>query len=325
MSTTNDSPPDQRLVYPAIYERDGLKVSQSPWGKDDEIGRLNWITPESRKAILESLDGSQVFDLAVEYFVGMPSWVAGHDPKYDIWMTHTPRGSLIDPPPGTTRELLESSSYSGDAITMYTHCGTHIDTLNHAGHFGCVWNGFRADEHLGSRHWMVGGAEKYPNIIARGVLLDFAGAHGVDCLPDVHAIGAEEIRRVAAHQGVKLRRGDVVLIRTGRMTRWPDFDGYLLNTPGLTVEGARYLCEEAGAMIVGSDAISPEVLPSEDPGFLPVHAYLLATAGAQIMEVCWLEELAAERQYEFAFLAGCLKLRGATGSPLRPMAIPLRG
>ncbi len=76
MATTEES-----LTYEAILEKDGVKVSKSPWGADDEIGRLNWITPESQKAILERLDGTKVFDLSVDYFIGMPSWSAAGDPE----------------------------------------------------------------------------------------------------------------------------------------------------------------------------------------------------------------------------------------------------
>ena len=74
---------DPELVPEAIHEQDGLKVSKSPWGADDEIGRLNWITPETNAAILGHLDGRHVFDLNVEYFIGMPSWVAAGDPGAD--------------------------------------------------------------------------------------------------------------------------------------------------------------------------------------------------------------------------------------------------
>ena len=84
------------FTWKALLEQDGLKVSKSPWGPDDEIGRLNWITPDTNRAILEHLDGTHLFDLNVEYFIGMPSWVAAGDPPYGIWMTHTPQGSIND-------------------------------------------------------------------------------------------------------------------------------------------------------------------------------------------------------------------------------------
>src|SRR5437899_793475 len=58
---------------------------------------------------------------------------------------------------------------------MYTHCGANLDILNHFGFFGCYWNGWTSEKYLSSRHWMIGGAEKYLSIIARGILLDIAG------------------------------------------------------------------------------------------------------------------------------------------------------
>ena len=80
---------------------------------------------------------------------------------------------------------------------MYTHCGTHIDTFNHFGYNGKIFNEFSADEHLGSRAWTKCGAEKHPPIFARGVLLDIAGMHGVDVLPPSHADRREGPRRTA--------------------------------------------------------------------------------------------------------------------------------
>jgi hypothetical protein len=67
---------DNELVPDAVFNRGGVKVAKSPWGPRDEIGRLNWITRATNRAILEHLDGSHVFDLNVEYFIGMPSWGA---------------------------------------------------------------------------------------------------------------------------------------------------------------------------------------------------------------------------------------------------------
>ena len=149
------------------------------------------------------------------------------------------------------------------------------------------------------------------------MLLDVAGLHGVDCLPDGYAITPEDLQKAAGEQGVTIQPKSVVLVRTGRMTKWPDFDGYLLSPPGIGLPAAKWLCEEVGAMCIGGDSIALEVLPSEEPDvFLPVHCYMFATAGAQIIEVVDMEEIAAEKQYEFAFLGFPLKLRGATGAPI---------
>ena len=138
----------------------------------------------------------------------MPSWVAAGDPPYGIWMTHTPQGSINDNLSGVGPTAHEKYSYCGDSIHMYTHCGTHIDTLNHLGHYGMFWNGWTADKDLGSRIWNKGGLDKYPPIIARGVLLDVAGMHGVDCLPDGlrdHAAGPPGHRREAGRRASRRR------------------------------------------------------------------------------------------------------------------------
>jgi len=316
---------EETLTYEALLDRDGVKVSKSHWGPDDEIGRLNWLTTDATRAILEHLNGAHVFDLNVEFFIGMPSWLAAGDPKYEIWMTHTPQGSVNDNLSGVGSAVHEKYSYCGDSVHMYTHTGTHIDTLNHLGHYGTFWNGWTADKQLGSRLWNKGGPENYPPVIARGVLLDVAGLHGVDCLPDGYAITPDDLKKAASEQGVEIRPKSVVLVRTGRMTKWPDFDGYLKNPPGISLAAAKHLCEEAGAMCIAGDSIALEVLPSEEPDvFLPVHCYMFSTAGAQIIEVVDMEALAAEKQYEFAFLGFPLKLRGATGAPMPSYAVPLK-
>ena len=110
------------------------------------------------------------------------------------------------------------------------------------------------------------------------------------------------------------------------MTKWPDFDGYLLNPPGIGLPAAKWLCEEAGAMCIARRLDRLEVLPNSRNRRCSCRstAYMFATAGAQIMEVVDMEELAAEKQYEFAFLGFPLKLRGATGAPMPAYAVPLR-
>jgi kynurenine formamidase len=303
-----------------------FKVSKSPYGPKDEIGRLNEITGKSRAKVLERIDSSKVYDLSVDYFVGMPAWDFVGDPPYQIWMTHTPNGTIVDNPLAVSEEVNRYVSYSGDAISMYTHCGTHIDTLNHFGYDGVIWNGYTAKEHLGARHWNVCGADKFPPIIARGVMLDIAALKGVDVLPPSYGIGADDLKAALKKQNVRLQSGDVVLLRTGRMQLWPDHDKYLIDEPGLNVEGARYLAEEGKCIAIGGDNVALEQLPSADPdSYLPVHCYLFSVVGVVIIEVLMLEQLAKEKIYEFAFFGAPLRLRGSTGSPMRPFAIPFAG
>lgn len=300
------------------------RVSASPFGPADEIGMLNLMTDESRAAAWAAADPTTIYDLSVDYHVGMPSWAGLGDPTYQIWMSHTPAGSVNENVLGVGEEQNQLVTYSGDCIAMYTHTGTHLDALNHFGLGGAVWNNARADRDLGSRHWLKNGADQHPPVIARGILLDVAAAAGVDHLPDSHRITADELRAVMDRQGSQVRVGDVVLIRTGRMRLWHDGSRYLHNEPGLDRAAAELLAE-AGAMIIGADNVALEVMPSTDPtNWHPVHTYLLGECGIPIMENAYLEDLAAARLHEFVLVGAGLRLRGATASPMRPLAFPLR-
>ena len=301
-------------------------VGKSPYGEGDEIGRLNMITAQSRARIMGRADQSRVYSLSVETFMGMPTWVQAGDPPFQIWMSHTPPGTVVDNSTNQPREVNEHIAYSGDCITMYTHCGTHIDTLNHWGYCGVIWNGYTDKEHLGSRHWTKNGADRMPPIIARGILLDVAATKDVAMLPDSYAITPDDIRETVEREEVSLHEGDVVLIRTGRMTVWPDPARYLPNAPGLNTNAAQWLVEGHGSMVLGADQATVECQPAADaPGhFMPVHCYLVAEQGVPMIEILWLEELARDKIYELAFCGAPIRLRGSTGSPMHPWAMPLR-
>jgi kynurenine formamidase len=300
------------------------EVGISPWGQKDEIGRLNLMTPQSQAAIMARTNGAQAYDLAVEYFVGMPSWQAAGDPPYQMWMTHTPHGNVIADPMKVGEPMNEHVSYSGSAVSMYAHMGTHIDALNHFGLDGKIWNGFRADQHLGDRGWNVTGAEKLPPIIARGVMIDVPAAKGLEQLADSYRITRSDLQQALAKQRVTLEKGDVVLIRTGRMRDYEHAQAYMANPPGLSLDAAKFLVEDGGAMVVGADNLSFETFPSEvDGNYLPLHTYLLAMQGAPIIELVNLEGLSRDRVYQFAFVGASLKLRGADAAPIRPMALPV--
>jgi kynurenine formamidase len=310
--------------FEALYEDAGGRVARSPWGAGDVIGRLNWITPESSARILSRVEPGAVLDLSVDYFVGMPAWTGSGDPSFQHWMTHTPNGNLLDGLTGAPRAVQERFSMSADSFMMNTHCGTHIDTLTHSGYQGRFWNGISPQSDLGGRYWMRGGAADYPPIVARGLLLDIAALHDVEVLERGYAITPDDVDAACGRQGVRIEQGDVVLLRTGMMLHWPTVD-YLGSSCGLGVDCARHLCEDGGAMCIGTDTLAFEVMPHERAEtFLPVHSYMLADAGAQIMEIVDCEELARHSLWEFAFVAAPMRLRGSTGSPLRPMALPLK-
>lgn len=297
-------------------------VASSPWGPDDEIGRLNLMNADSRKAALENLNPVKTYDLSVEYFIGMPSWQAAGDPHFQMWMTHTPKGTEVDDPLSVGDEMNAHVSYTGSAFSMYAHTGTHIDALNHFGLDGEIWNHFSADQHLGDRGWNKTGVEKVPPIIARGVLLDIPAAKGLTELAPGYRITPDDLKRTLSIQGTEIAPGDVVLIRTGRMRHYQNASRFMENAPGLGMAAARFLAAEKQALSVGADNLSFEAFPSEDDdNYVPVHTYLLAQQGVTIMELVNLEELAEDKVYEFAFIGAPLKIRGGDAAPIRPIAV----
>jgi len=302
---------------PAVAQIAKNVAAKSPWGPGDEIGTLNMMTDASRFDVLKQIAGGKVYDLGVDLFVGMPNCCGPFgDPTFQIWMTHIPARD-------TATELL---SYSGDAVSMYTHSGTHLDTLNHFGLHGKIWNQVSAEDALSVRGWTKSGADKYPPIVARGVLIDVAKSKNLAHLPASYSITAADLQEALKKQGTTLRPGDVVLTRTGLMTLWPDTAKYrLADQAGLSLEAAQWLVEGQQAMLLGADNFGVESFPSTNPkNFVPVHTYLFAERGVSLLEAMWLEDLAKDQVYEFLFIASPLKLRGGTGAPLRPLAIPIR-
>jgi kynurenine formamidase len=303
---------------------DNIKAAKSPFGEDDQLGALNLMSPELRTGILARTDASRVYDLSIDYFVGMPSFQAAGDPAYQIFMSHTPDGTVVDNLNGVGETINQRVCYSGDVIFMYTHTGTHIDSLNHFGVDGKIYNGFTPSEHLGSRHWTKGGAEQIPPVISRGIMLDIAKLKGVECLEASYAITIQDCEDELARTGLAIESGDVVLVRTGRMAYWPDGSKTLGNPPGLGLEAARWITSH-GAVIVGADQECVEVGPSEvDDNWLPGHCHFLAEAGVPMLELVNLEELSRDEVNEFCLIAAPIRLRGATGSPIRPIALALR-
>jgi kynurenine formamidase len=166
------------------------------------------------------------------------------------------------------------------------------------------------------------GIETVLPLLTRGVLLDVAGWKGLSLLPARYSISADEMNACAAAQNVEVRAGDVLLVRTGCALLWHDEAAYLAGA-GVGKSGTLW-ASERGVVAVGGDNMGWDVLDEPDPEFgikLFAHYYLLPQKGIYIMENLNLEDLAHDRRYEFAFVGIPLKLVGATGSPLRPLAL----
>jgi kynurenine formamidase len=298
-------------------------AGKSPWGPNDEIGTLNMMSQQSQLQALRSVKPGKTYDLSVTYFVGMPGFNALGDPEYQYWLTHTPHGTVVDNPNGQGELINKKVSYTSDAISMFTHTGTHIDALSHFGLNGKIYNGFSAEKYLGDKGWKKGGAEKIPPIIARGVLIDVAAYKGKPVLDKNYRITVEDLQGALKKQGSKLAEGDVVLIRTGMARFYQEGNKYLDQYAGISLAAVKWLVEDQKVMTLGADNLSLEMFPPEQEGnWVPVHTYLLAEKGVMFIEQLFLEEVANDKVYEFAFIAASLKLSGASGAPIRPIALP---
>jgi kynurenine formamidase len=215
------------------------EVVKSPHGPNDEIGVLNTLTAAQSLAVLQRIDSGKVYDLGVDYFVGMPGLadLGMGDPAYHMWMTHTPSGVKVEnlTPAGAPQD----TALYDDAVLMSTHSGTHLDSLNHLGYGDKIFNGYEASRYLGNKGWTKAGADKIPPIITRGILIDVAAEKGVTMLPEAYEITVEDLQRALSKQGTALQPGDAVLIRTGRMTVWPDAKKFVPNERGLLAEVRR--------------------------------------------------------------------------------------
>jgi kynurenine formamidase len=203
---------------------------------------------------------------------------------------------------------------------MPEHSGTHIDALAHQAENLTLHGGVHVDSGIQtSVGFRVLGIETMAPLVTRGVLLDVAGK---ERLSQDHSITQDELQRAAADSGVEIRAGDVVLVRTGYGSLWSEPAEYL-HAPGVSSAGSRWLIEKK-VSAVGADNIAWDVIGPTDPDLgvtLPGHILFLVRAGIPIIENLNLEELAEASVHEFAFVCLPLKMRGATGSPVRPIAI----
>ncbi len=283
---------------------------------------------QANDALLDALripQQGRVFSLALPRFHGMPLF-ASH-PPFEVSMYRTPLGLRGDreEPWGPVNEV--NLGYMAEVTSGTSHSGAHVDALAHMtiGPDDHWYAGVSAHEHLGDRGPKIGDASKLPHFVTRGVLLDVPGHRGIDALPAGEPIDAGELQAVAHRQGTEVRRGDIVMIRTGYLSKWPDPEALARHrTAGPDISAARWLLE-VGVVATGTDTETYEVQPAPDLGSpanpQPVHTLLLIEEGIYLFESIYLEEIAREGVYEFLFIALPTKIEGGTGSMLDPVAI----
>jgi kynurenine formamidase len=257
------------------------------------------------KDLLQQLQQRRVIDLAQPWHVGMPHWPAHPPFLYSLSKMH---GEMVLP---------GGASSAADAIALGTHTGTHIDALCHFSCDGRLHDGVVA----APLQSYGGGLERYsidtvPLILRRAVFFDIAAREGVETLAEDFTITAAHL---AAAAPASLNPGDIALVRTGWARRFAEPKLYVneMRQPGIDLSGARWLSDQ-GIFAAGSDNVALERIPSPR---MEVHVHLLVECGIHIMEVLNLEALHEERVSEMLFVAAPLKIRGATGSPIRPFAL----
>ena len=259
-------------------------------------------------SLVPQLAAARQYDLSQPYFTGMP-----HHPNHPPFLFSLAKkhGDYLTP---------AGTSSASEAMTLGGHVGTHIDSLCH---FSC--NGYLHGNIAAEPNQSYGGGlkvhsvDKLPLIVKRGVLLDIATLAGFDELPEDFSIKPEHFDEAERAHRVKVRAGDVVVVRTGWARFWNDAARYIRQTrgPGPELEGAKWLSSR-GVFAAGSDTIAFEKVPATN---MPVHVHLLVESGIYIMEALNMEQLAADRVYEFVFVAAPLRIQGGTGSPIRPFAL----
>ena len=297
--------------FRALYER--LRA-QVPWGPDDRRGALNYIT----QAEVLAACGAVRLGRAVSLAVPVEDWPAPDNPHPARHQMKEPLGA--DAGPGL--------SFSMDRIAMNVHgnADSHIDALCHVIFDGTLYNGVPADTvtAAGAAELSIGVAAD--GIVGRGVLLDVPRSRGVPWLEPGDHVTADDLFAAERDQGVRVGRGDIVLVRVGhrlRRTELGPWDAAASRAglhPALLAVAAERQIAALGSD--GNNDTAPSVAEGVD---FPVHVLAVNALGIHLMDYLEFAELAplCEREGRWSFLCmiAPLRLPTFTGSPVNPIAI----
>jgi kynurenine formamidase len=306
----------------AVYEAADKVKNWGRWGKDDQIGTLNHVKPEDVVLAAGLIKRGKIFALGIPLDRKGPQtglFGGRWNPIHTMLATGT---DAIADRQGKLR-------YADDAINMPVQAATHWDSLGHIFLDDKMYNGHDARLVDCNGLAKLGIEHARAKMVGRGVLLDVARHNGVEYLQDGYGISNDELDRTAAAQGVEIRRGDFVILRTGQMAQrmksgaWGGYAGG--DAPGVKFENC-YWCQQKEIAAICSDTWGVEVRPNEtDEVNQPWHWVVIPAMGLTIGEMFYLEELAEDcardKVYEFFFCGPPLVITGGTGSPINPQAI----
>ena len=294
------------------------QYSQEPNSSLGQIGAVGQLDTAQILKALRSPQVGTIYDLDAGRWLGMA--VHPVHPPFTITTYRTPRGMQVDNGPRQTDD-----SFTSELIISSMHAGAHIDSLCHVtcGPDNAWHQGRREADELGDIGAKSFDGAALPPFICRGVLIDIPPVLDVECLDAGHGIDWKQTQRALKRQKVEIQRGDAVFFRTGFMKWWltdPALSRQHAGA-GITLDVAERLAK-AGVVLAGSDTEGFEQLPSPDPErYLPVHVELLINHGIHIIELAYLDDLARDEVYEFLLICLPLRIVGATGSMVRPIAV----
>ena len=294
------------------------------WGADDEAGSTNWYTkPEVIKRALSATKKGKIYKLGHDYTAEMPLFGTR---KFSLRIPGAPTGGAY----GANRVMWNDEFLA----TEVGQVGTQFDGLGHIGvevgepgdKNNMRWyNGRTAQEMNTATGLMKNGVEKLHPIVARGILLDIAGARGVDSMQKGEVITMADVKAALEKQGMagfKFEAGDALIFRTGWEKHWGDPAIFNDGCPGIGMEVARWIAEDVQAGVTGGDTWPVDAVPNPDPACaFCVHTYLQARHGIVNQENMKLSELAKDGVYVFTYMYSPAPIRGATGSMGAPIAI----
>ena len=301
------------------------------WGKEDEVGALNALSPETVLKALSLVKQGKVYDLGITYDRTSFKW-PGHSPG-EILSFRTPEGVKRQKDLDFTLSPANPAGLAWHSCALFIsdNVATQIDGLGHitTGDDNHWYNGFKEADWGGNWGIRKTDATTIPPIVTRAVLIDVAGYQKVDALKANTPITVDDLKKTLEWEKVDIQPGDVVLIRTGTLRYWGESGSdhekiRAHDTAGINLDSARWLVEQKGAVLIGSDTSGLEVAPAP-PGstsFVPVHEYLLVQQGVHIGEFHFLEQLSQDKVYEFCYIAATNKIKGtAAGFTMRPIAL----
>jgi kynurenine formamidase len=299
------------------YRTVGARLSNwGRWGERDQRGTLNLITPQRLGAAAALVRHGRSFDLSIELGKDGPQLPGGMRINPIHFMTAT--GHEADRPGGVR--------IADDYLMLPLQAGTQWDGLSHIHYDGKLYNGYDAAL-VTVAGAAVNSVDALGGIAGAAVLLDIARLKGVAALDDGFVITPADLTAAEQAQGVRVEPGDIVLIRTGQLLRFRSggASAYAGDEPGIGLACCGWLHDRDVAALA-SDNHGIEVLPGEDPAqFLPVHCVLIRDLGMPLGEIWDLEALAADCArdgvWRFFLTAPVLKVAGAVGSPVTPLAI----